>query len=61
MWGVGVYLMEEIYEQIVESRGIDPGYEVVQVFADPFEPKTSEIGEDRVCHRMRTSAFPVRA
>jgi hypothetical protein len=61
MWGVEIHLVEESYGKGVESRGIDPCYEVVQVFAGPLELKTSEIREDRACHRRRTSAFLVRA
>jgi hypothetical protein len=61
MWGVGMYLLQESYGYVVQSRGIDPRYEVLQVFANPFETKSSEMGEDRACDRRRTSAFSVRA
>ena len=61
MWGVEIYLLEEI-DGLVESRVVDPCYcyEVLRVFAGPFETKSSEIGENRTCHQRGTSAFPVR-
>ena len=36
-------LIEEGYPQSVESRGIDPGQDLLQIFAGPFE---SNFGED---------------
>jgi hypothetical protein len=33
-----------------ESRGIDASHVVVQVLAEPLEPKLCENGEDRACH-----------
>ena len=45
--GVEVNIIEKRCEQPVESRGIDPGDEVLRVFVDPFERKIREIGEDR--------------
>jgi hypothetical protein len=50
--------MEEGYPEGVQQRGIDPGYEVLQPFADPLELKTSESGEDGAFWRWRASAFP---
>ena len=58
LWNVEYELMEEGYPDGVEQRGIDPGHDVVQVFADPLELKTSESGEDGACWRRWTSAFP---
>jgi hypothetical protein len=59
-WGVEVNIIEECNQQLVESRGINPGHKVLQVFVDPFEPKKSESGKDRVSWRRWTSAFLVR-
>jgi hypothetical protein len=53
-------LIEQGYIQEEELRGIDEGNEVLQVFADAFEPQQRESGEDRACQRRRMSAFPVR-
>jgi hypothetical protein len=38
---IEVDLIEESYIQDVESRGIDAGYEVLQIFADPFKPENT--------------------
>jgi hypothetical protein len=61
-WGVEVNIIEERDLQQVESRGIDPGHKVLQVFVDPFEPKLGESGKDRyrASWRRWTSAFLVR-
>jgi hypothetical protein len=40
--------------QSVESRGIDPGQDLLQIFAGPFELNFGETGEDRACRRRRT-------
>jgi hypothetical protein len=61
LWNVEYELMEEGYPDGVKQRGIDPGHEVLQVFADPLELKTSESGEDGACWRRWTSAFLVGA
>ena len=37
-------IIEEGYIQFVESRGIDAGHEIVQVFAVPFEVEICENG-----------------
>jgi hypothetical protein len=44
---VGYNIIEEDYVQGVESRGIDAGHEVVQIFGDPLEGEISENGKDR--------------
>ena len=46
--------------QEVESRGIDASHEVLQVFTDPFEPKTGENGEDSAFLGRWTSASLIR-
>ena len=56
MWCVEYELIEEGYIQIVESRGIDPGQDLLDIFAGPSELNMSEIGEDRVCQRRGMSA-----
>ena len=45
--GVEVDIIEKRCEQPVESRGIDPGDEVLRVFVDPFERETGESGKGR--------------
>jgi hypothetical protein len=52
-------LIEEGNMYFVESRGIDPGQDLLQIFAGPFESNFGETGEDRACQwRQRwTSAF----
>src|SRR5450631_649322 len=59
-WGVEVKIIKERDRQPVESRGVDPGQKVLQVFVDPFEPKLRESGKDRASWRRWTSAFLVR-
>ena len=49
------------YPQGVESRGIDAGHKVLQIFEDPLEGKISENGKDRACRGRRTSGCLVRA
>lgn len=58
MWSVMVELIEEISGEVIESRDIYAGYEVIQVFAGPIEFKMSEGGKDRACRRGQTSALP---
>jgi hypothetical protein len=53
--------MEEPYIKGVESRRIDLGHEILQVFADSEKEKLNESEEDRTCGWMRTSGFPDRA
>jgi hypothetical protein len=47
LWCVKYDSIEEGYIQLAELRGIDAGHDDLQVFGDPFEPKTYESGEDR--------------
>jgi hypothetical protein len=54
-------VIEKGYMQVAESRGIDVGHEVVQVFAVPFEVKICKDREDRACRGWRRSGCPVRA
>jgi hypothetical protein len=63
LWGVENDLIEKEYIQLVESRDIDVGHEVVQVFAVPFKPQKSENRKDGACRGKRkwTSARLVRA
>ena len=49
-------LIEEGYVQTIESRGIDPGQYLLQIFTGPFEFNSGETGEDRACQRRGTSA-----
>ena len=58
LWNVEYQLMEEGYKQVAQARGIDTGYKVLQIFADPFELQFSENGEESACRWM---AFLVRA
>jgi hypothetical protein len=46
LWNVEYELTEKGYPYKVKQRGIDPGHEVLQVFADPFEHQTSESGKN---------------
>jgi hypothetical protein len=57
--GVEYDLIENGYIKFVESRGIDPGQDLLQIFAGPFEVDLSETGEDRACQRRRrwTTSF----
>jgi hypothetical protein len=48
-WSVECELVEEGDMEVGESRRIDPGYEVFQVFADPFKREGRERREDRAC------------
>jgi hypothetical protein len=50
-WSVEYELMKKGYPYYVKKRGIDPGQEVLQVHADPFELKLSENVEDGACWR----------
>ena len=46
LWCVEQDLIEEGYRQLVESRDIDVGHKVLQVFANPFKQNICEDGED---------------
>ena len=47
LWNVGYKLPEEGYHPDgVEQRGIDPCHVALQMFADAFELRPSESGED---------------
>jgi len=52
--------MEEKYIKVVELWGIDPGHNVLQIFAHAFEIKICKSGKDSACGRRRTSAFSER-
>lgn len=52
-------LMEESYEPMIKWRGVDPGDEVLRVFANPDDPQLNESREDSSC-AWRMSAFPGR-
>ena len=60
-WDVEYELQEEGYINGVKHRGIDPGYEILQVFTGPFECEPSESREDGARWRRRTAAFVVGA
>jgi hypothetical protein len=49
------------YRDGVKQRGIDPGHEVIQVFAGPSEHKIGESWEDGACSRWWMSAFQIGA
>ena len=61
LWCVENNIIEEGYVQQDELRGIDAGYKVVQVFADPIEVKIFETGKDRACLERQTSTCQARA
>jgi hypothetical protein len=46
VWNVEYEFMNKGYPYAAKQRGINPGHEVLQVFADSNEHKTSESGED---------------
>jgi len=48
---INVYRKGDI--QILEQRGIDPGHDVLQITANPFEPQVSESGEESARHRRQ--------
>ena len=50
-------LIEEGYFQSVESRGINPGQDLLQIFAGPFGSNLCETREDRAYYRRRRPAF----
>jgi hypothetical protein len=49
LWRVEYDIIEEGYRLFIELRGINAGHQVVQVPADPFEPKICENGKGRAC------------
>jgi hypothetical protein len=53
--------MKEGYLQVVEKRGINPGYKFIQIIPDPFEVQIGKNGKEDASLRRRTSAVPVRA
>jgi hypothetical protein len=61
MWCVEYDIIEEVYPEVVESRGIDAGHKILQIFGGPLEPKPCENGENRACRGRWTSACLVRA
>jgi len=50
-------LIEECLGSEIEARGINPGKEVLQVFAIAFEPYFGENREDSTCERRQMLAF----
>jgi hypothetical protein len=42
-------MIEEGYTHFVESRGVDPGQDFLQIFAGPFEFNFGGNGEDGAC------------
>jgi hypothetical protein len=61
MWGVEIYLIEEASEYLEELVPRIDTPRLNNLFMSFFEPKTGETGEDKACHRGRTSVFIVRA
>src|ERR1700733_8757729 len=59
LWDAEIGLIVERYKEVVESRSIDAGHEVLQISTRPFELKRSESRENRTCCRRRTLGFPV--
>ena len=51
VWSIEIDLIEESYIQAVESRGIDAGHEVLQMFVDPFKPEIGKCQEEGACRR----------
>ena len=49
LWCVKCDIIEEVYVQVVELRGIDAGHKVLQIFAVPLEGKICENSEGRAC------------
>jgi hypothetical protein len=61
IWGAEYGLVKEVNFQVVEQRGrIDPGQDVLQIFASAFEIKICESREDRAHGRGRMLASLVR-
>jgi hypothetical protein len=60
LWCAEGAIIEKGYPQPVELRGIDVGYKVLQIFADPSEIKRCEDREDRACRERETPAFQIR-
>ena len=60
LWMVEFKSPDGVYIDRVEQRGIDPGHEVLQVFANPVNLKIDERGEDNACWRRHVSEFRVR-
>ena len=58
-WGTEVNIIEELYQQLVDLRGIDPGHKFFQVFVGPFEPKSRESGEDKASWQKWRLGFQV--
>ena len=46
-WAVEIDLIEERYIRVDESRGVDTGHEVLQIFGNAFEMKSVESGKDK--------------
>jgi len=61
LWDVKHEVHEEIYCEVVESRGINLGYEFLQVLVSAVELQRRESGEDRAGEGGRTSALWVWA
>jgi hypothetical protein len=60
LWNVEYELIKEGYPNGFEPRGFDPGHEILQVLANPFEPKSSKSGEDGACRRGQSSVISAR-
>src|SRR6267154_1199750 len=50
----------KVYRHVGESRNIDAGREILQVFTDPSEMKMHESREDRACRKRQALVFPVK-
>ena len=51
LWDVKDNLIEKGYVEIVKSRSVDAGHEVVQVLSNAFEAQLGESREDYACQR----------
>ena len=60
LWVVEIDLIEEKYRKVFKFGDVDASHEVLQIFANPFESKIHESGEDRTFWWRETSDFRVR-
>jgi hypothetical protein len=60
LWCVEYDIIEESYLKVIESRNIDAGHKVLQIFAVPLEGKICESGKGRACRGRWNLGFRVR-
>jgi hypothetical protein len=57
--GVEADIIDELCQEPIESRSIDPGHKFLQVCFDTMKQEKAERGKDGTCGSRQTLAFAV--